>query len=400
MTEQDPNRLPPGGPDLNGMCVLQVLPALESGGVERGTIDVAIAIAEAGGRPLVASSGGAMVRELSRRGIPHLTLPLASKTPMQMRRNTNLLAAIIRDHQVDLVHARSRAPAWSARAAARRTRRALVTTFHGTYNFVPGSRGALKKRYNAIMTRGDRVIAISDFIADHIKTNYRVDADRIRVIHRGVDQAIFDPAAVPAARMAKLADDWRLPDGVPVIMLPGRLTRWKGQTVFLEALARLERRDFAAVVVGSAQGRDTYVAELQKLADQHNLHAVLRFANHCNDMPAAFMLADLVISASTDPEAFGRVLVEAQAMGRPVIGPDHGGARETVVPGETGWLVKPGDPAELAAAIDRALDIDDDQRTQIAQSGRRNVAEKFTKDLMCLRTLAVYQEVAAVTGQR
>ncbi len=383
-------------PDLNGMCVLQVLPALDSGGVERGTIDVAVAIARAGGRPIVASSGGAMTRELDRHEITHLTLPLSSKGPPQIRRNTRLLTQIIRDRQVDVVHARSRAPAWSASAAARRTRRAFVTTFHGTYNF----RGVLKKRYNAIMTRGDRVIAISQFIADHIQTHYRTDPDRIRVIHRGVDTSIFDPAAVPALRMVKLAEDWRLPDGVPVIMMPGRLTRWKGQLVFLEALAKLKRRDFAAVMVGGAQGRDNYVAELQKLADQRALHAVLRFADHCNDMPAAFMLADVVISASTDPEAFGRVVVEAQAMGRPVIATNHGGARETVVAGKTGWLVEPGDAADLASAISRALDINDGQRKSIARAARRNVAENFTKDLMCRRTLEVYQEVAAVAGQR
>ena len=382
-------------PDLNGMCVLQVLPALDSGGVERGTIDVAIAIARAGGKPIVASAGGRMVRELDRHEITHLTLPLDAKAPTQIRRNSRALAQIIRDHQVDLVHARSRAPAWSASPAARRTRRAFVTTFHGTYNF----KGRLKKRYNAVMTRGDRVIAISHFIAEHIQTHYRTDPDRIRVIHRGVDTEIFDPAAVPAPRMVKLAEDWRLPDGMPVIMMPGRLTRWKGQLIFLEALAKLERRDFAAVMVGGAQGRDSYAAELRRLADRHNLHAVLRFADHCNDMPAAFMLADLVISASTDPEAFGRVVVEAQAMGRPVIATDHGGARETVVNGETGWLVKPGDAGELARVIDHTLDINDDARTKLADAARRNVAEKFTKDLMCLHTLEVYQEVAAVKGQ-
>lgn len=385
--------------DLNGMCVLQVLPALEAGGVERGTIDVAIAILKAGGRAVVASSGGAMVRELDRHGITHVTLPLASKAPPQLRRNTNALAALIRDHQVDVVHARSRAPAWSARAAARRTRRAFVTTFHGTYNFSPGLGGALKKRYNAIMTRGERVIAISEFIAGHIRTHYRTDPERIRVIHRGVDIAMYDPSAVPAPRIVKLAEDWRLPDGVPVILMPGRLTRWKGQLVFLEALAQLERDDFVAVVVGSAQGRDNYAAELQKLADSHGLHAVLRFADHCNDMPAAFMLADLVVSASTDPEAFGRVVVEAQAMGRPVIATGHGGPKETVIEGKTGWLTPPGDAAALAEAIGRALDLDDEARAEMASAGRRNVAENFTKDLMCLRTLEVYQEVAVVKGQ-
>ena len=381
--------------ELGGMCVLQVLPALQAGGVERGTIDVAIAISEAGGRPLVASSGGAMARELDRHDIEHITLPLASKGPMQIRRNTDTLVELIRERQIDVVHARSRAPAWSARAAARRTRRAFVTTFHGTYNF----KTTLKKHYNSIMIRGERIIAISEFIADHMRRQYRADPDRIRVIHRGVDETIYNPAAVPAPRIIRLAEAWRLPDGVPVILMPGRLTRWKGQRVFLDALRRLQRRDFVAVVVGSAQGRDSYVAELRKFADRHNLHAVLRFSDHSNDMPAAFMLADLVVSASTDPEAFGRVVVEAQAMGRPVIATDHGGPRETVIAGETGWLTPPGDAGALAQAIDRALDLDDGARAAMAAAGRRNVAENFTKDLMCVRTLGVYQEVAVVKGQ-
>lgn len=375
--------------ELDGMTVLQVLPALQSGGVERGTVDVAHAIAAAGGRPLVASAGGGMVRELTRAGIPHIELPVDRKGFFQIRRNTNLLADLIRTHQVDIVHARSRAPAWSARTAARRTRRAFITTFHGTYNF----RTTLKKRYNAIMTRGDRVIAISDFIARHIQDVYKVDPARLVRIHRGVDETIFDPAAVPAPRMIQLAEDWRLPDDAPVVMLPGRLTRWKGQMVFLEALRRMSRQDFAAVIVGGAHGREAYEAELKKFANQHNLHAVVRFVDHCNDMPAAYKLADIVVSASTDPEAFGRVAVEAQAMGRPVIASDHGASRETVIEGKTGWLTPPGDAGALARTLEQAIDMDAATRERMATAARDNVCQNFTKDLMCLSTLGVYLDV-------
>lgn len=369
--------------------VMQVLPALVTGGVERGTIDMAIAVQQAGGRAIVVSSGGPLERELARAGALHITLPVDSKNFFVMRRNARRLLEIARQEGVDLIHARSRAPAWSARSAARRAGLPFVTTFHGTYNF----RSPIKKAYNAVMAKGDRVIAISDFIADHIRTVYKADPARVVTIHRGIDLAIFDPAAVPPARIVQLAEDWRLPDGLPVIMLPGRLTRWKGQAVFLDALAKLQRDDFVAVLVGSDQGRTSYRSELEGRVRRLGLESVTRFVDHCNDMPAAFMLADIVVSASTDPEAFGRVVVEAQAMGRPVIASDHGGARETIIPGETGWLVIPDDPDELAKAIEKALNLSKTARARLARAAIRNAQENFSRELMCARTLLAYKEL-------
>src|SRR5690606_33580660 len=202
-----------------------------------------------------------------------------------------------------------------------------------------------------------RVIAISEFIADHIRSVYKIDPERIRVIHRGVDLAIYDPQKVSPARLIQLAREWRLPDGAQVVVMPGRLTRWKGQTVFLEALAKLGRDDICAVVLGSDQGRTAYSDELSRLVEKLGLAHVVRFVEQCRDMPAAYMLADVVVSASTDPEGFGRIVTEAQAMGKPVIATDHGGARETVLEGQTGWLVPPGDPAALAEALGRALSL-------------------------------------------
>ena len=369
--------------------VLQVLPALNTGGAERGAVDVAQALVEAGGTALVASSGGRMVRELERAGATHLTLPVHSKNPLVMFLNANRLERLADRHDVDIIHARSRAPAWSALRAARRAGRHFITTFHGTY----ASGGGLKRRYNSIMTRGERVIAISAFIADHLREVYGVESERVRVIHRGVDLDVFDPAKVDPARLVRLASEWRLPDGVPVVMLPGRLARWKGQRVLIEALARLGRQDLCCLLVGSDQGRPRRRRELERLATGHGLASVVRLVGHCEDMPAAYMLADVVVSASTDPEAFGRVVVEAQAMGRPVVASDHGGARETVLAEETGWLFRPGDAGALGAALRRALALDAEARGRLAETAISHIRDNFSKEAMCAKTLAVYAEV-------
>ena len=373
--------------------VLQVLPALNAGGgVERGTVEIASAIVEAGGRALVASVGGAMVHELGRVGAEHFTLPLASKNPAVIHANVKHLAGLITDQGADIVHARSRAPAWSAYFAARRTGTHFVTTFHGTY----GSGNWVKRRYNSVMTRGERVIAISHFIAGHVRRVYGVPAAAIRVIHRGVDLERFDPKKVNAERVVALAGKWRLPDGMPVVMLPGRLTRWKGQVVFIRAIAALPRRDIRCLLVGSDQGRSAYRRELEDLIHEWDLDEIVRIVDHCDDMPAAYMLTDLVVSASTDPEAFGRVVAEAQALGRPVIATDHGGARETVKVGETGWLTPPGDAGALSEAIGRVLALTDPARKILAAKAIDNIRRNFTRHGMCARTLDVYNEVISL----
>jgi len=373
--------------------VLQVLPALQTGGVERTTVDVAQALQRAGWTALVASAGGPMVRELERIGAHHITLPLTSKNPLTMRANARKLAQLIREQGVDIVHARSRAPAWSARAAARRTGVHFLTTFHGTY----GHSNLLKRRYNAIMLQGERVIANSVFIADHIRMVYGIDEERLVTIPRGVDIQRFDPARVSAERMIQLATDWRLPDGVPIVMLPGRLTRWKGQAVLIEALARMPDREVLALLIGDDQGRKAYRQELIDLINRRGLQGKVRLIEHCRDMAAAYMLADVVVSASTDPEAFGRVAAEAQAMGRPVIATDHGGARETVLPGQTGWLVPPADPAALAQALEQALLLDTGTRMAVAEVARQHITERFTVLQMCERTLATYSALLETT---
>jgi glycosyltransferase involved in cell wall biosynthesis len=372
-------------------AVLQVLPALDTGGVERGAVDVASALAAAGFRALVASAGGRMVAELLRAGAEHVTLPLASKDPLVIWRNAARLAGLLRARGVAIVHARSRAPAWSARLAARRTGTAFVTTYHGTYTEgLP-----FKRAYNAVMASGDRVIAISRFIADHLVSRHGTDPARVRIIPRGVDPLRFDPGAVGGDRMRRLAEAWRLPDGAPVILLPGRLTRWKGQAVLIEALARLGRTDAVAVLAGDPQGREGYRAELEALARARGVASRLRIPGHVSDMPAALMLADAVVSASTDPEAFGRVVVEGQAMGRPVVATAHGGAAETVEEGVTGWLVPPGDPDALAVRLDAVLALGAEARAALAERARAAVLARYTTARMCAATLEVYRELLA-----
>lgn len=378
------------------VTILQVLPALGgSGGVERGTVEVAGCITKHGWRSLVASNGGERVYQLKRAGAEHFELPLHSKNPLIMYANISRLARLIKAENIDLVHVRSRAPAWSVYFACKRTGAGYVTTFHGTY----GAKGGLKRIYNSVMAKGERVIAISGFIAGHLKQLYGAAGSKIRIIHRGVDIETFDRNKVSAERVVKLSQDWRLEDGFPVVMLPGRLTRWKGQSVFIEAIAELGRDDIRCVLVGSDQGRKGYRKELERLIERNGLNSVVRIVDHCNDMPAAYMLADVVVSASTDPEAFGRIVTEAQALGRPVVAPDHGGARETIIPGKTGWLVPPGDKAALADALRTALGLSEAERHELAERSVASVREDFSKDAMCAKTLAVYEEVLAEHGK-
>jgi glycosyltransferase involved in cell wall biosynthesis len=369
-------------------AVLQVIPSLVSGGAERGTIELAEALTAAGWTAYVASAGGPLESSVVRGGGIHLTLPLASKNPLTMRRNVNALAREIRRLEIDIVHARSRAPAWSAWSAARATGRHFVTTFHNAYGI--GSR--LKHRYNSVMARGERVIAISDFVAEHAARIYGVGADRLRTIPRGVDLDLFDPLRVTGARMASLAHQWRVPDGAPVVMLPGRLTRWKGGLDFVTAIAALRRRDIFCLMVGAEQ-RPGFRRELEAAIARNGLNEQFRVVEDCGDMPAAYMLADVVVSASTDPEGFGRVIVEAQAMGRPVVATDHGGARETIVPGVTGWLAPGRNPTALAHAIAAALSLAPADRSQLARQAIAHVAAHFTREQMCAKTIAVYEEL-------
>ncbi|QJE74346.1 glycosyltransferase family 4 protein [Aerophototrophica crusticola] len=371
--------------------VMQVIPSLVTGGAERGCVDIAAAVQRAGGRAIVVSSGGPMARELERYGARHVTLPVDSKSPLVIRRNAKRLAALAKAEGVDIIHARSRAPAWSCLWAAEALGIPFVTTFHAPYNFKNG----LKRWYNSVMSRGDRVIAVSRYVYDHVAANYGVGPDRLRLVHRGVDVDLLTPEKVTQGRMAALVREWRIPEHQRIVMLPGRLTRWKGQGVLIEAISKLGRKDVRAVLVGGDQGRSDYRAELEGRIRALGLEGQVTIAGHCNDMAAAYMLADVVVSASTEPEAFGRIIVEAQAMGRPVIVTDLGAVRETVVAGETGLVVPPGDAGALADAIREVLDLDPLTRKAVGLDGMRHVRAHFTKEGMCAATLGIYAELLA-----
>lgn len=375
--------------DFEAPVVLQVLPSLVTGGVERGTIEITDAVAGAEGIALVASAGGRLVAAVERAGGRHFSLPLTAKNPTAIWRNAGRLEALIRAHNVSIVHARSRAPAWSAWLACRRTGTHFVTTYHGAYaEDLP-----CKRRYNAVMARGEIVIAASRYIAELIVRRHKIPPTRIHVIPRGIDPAVFDPDNIAPERIARLARDWRLPDGAPTVVLPGRLTAWKGQGVLIEAIARLAGRGVCCVLVGSDQGRRRYSTGLVRRAQRLGIADRLRLVGECDDMPAAMMLSDVVVHASTQPEAFGRVVVEAQAMGRPVIAADLGAPVETVAHGVTGWRVPPGDPAALAAAIDSALALTEDGRRALAERARAAVLQRYTVRAMQEATLDVYEAV-------
>ena len=376
------------------IVVMQVLPRLETGGVERGTTEIAAALTDAGFGSIVVSGGGRLVHDLERGGTEHITLPVYSKNWFTIRRNAAKLAKIIREKRVDIVHARSRAPAWAAKRACEMTGVPFMTTFHGAYNMGPFN---IKKRYNKVMTDGVVTIAVSNFIKNHILSNYEnVDSDKIRVIHRGADVDRFNTSQVTQGRLIALSRKWNLPEDKPVIMLPGRLTRWKGQLLFLDALAQMKHKnDVRCLFVGSDQGRSGYRRELERKIKKLGLSAAVQLVDHCSEMDVAYMLSDIVVSASTDPEAFGRVIPEAQAMGRLVVGPDHGGANETIRDGETGFLFKHGDAADLARKLDAALDLPADEKRAMTERAMRGVRDDFSKTKMCEKTLALYREVAA-----
>ncbi len=379
------------GTNRGNVAVLQVLPSLITGGVERGTIEMTQAVARAGGRALVTSAGGRLVPAIERAGGRHITLPLTSKNPLMMWRNAERLATLIRAERIDIVHARSRAPAWSAWLACQRTGAHFVTTYHGTY----GENLPFKRHYNSVMAKGEVVIAASRFIAELIAERHGVPPARIRLIPRGVDPARFDPTAVSGERVARLAAAWRLPDGTAVALLPGRLTGWKGQSVLIDAVARLSRQDVCCVLVGSDQGRRRYAARLIHQAEKLGIAERLRLVGECNDMPAALALADVVVHASTAPEAFGRVVIEAQAMARPVIAADLGGPVETVEPGITGWRVPAGDASALAAMIEQVLAMSPADRAAMGAQARAAVLRGYTVQAMQAATLAVYEELLA-----
>ena len=396
MTQAAPAFAPETPGPLAGRTILQIIPELDAGGAERTAIDVAAALAELGARPLVAAEGGRLVSELQARGGVWLPFPAKTKNPLSMALNVSKLARLIREEGVDLVHARSRAPAWVALAAARMTKKPFVTTYHGSY----AGRTAVKVAYNSVMARGDVVIANSDFTADLINRNHPFARERVRVIHRGTDFRRFAAGVVDPERVASLRAQWGVEPDARLVLLSARLTGWKGHKVLIEAAKRLVERgvtDVRYILAGDAQGRDSYVRELDETIRRKGLEGIVRRVGHCEDMPAAFMASSVVVVPSTEPEAFGRVAVEAQAMGAPVVVSELGAVVETVmapprVPAadRTGWSVPPGDAEALADAVGEALGMGATARDGLASRARAHVLKRFSLERMISETLDVY----------
>jgi glycosyltransferase involved in cell wall biosynthesis len=364
-----------------------MVPEMEEGGVEGETLDFAVFLARHGHNSIVISGGGRMVQELEQGGCRHVLWPHVGEKNFRCLKYIGRLKRFLQKERVDILHLRSRLPAWIGYLAWKSLpasgRPGLITTFHGFYsvNF-----------YSAIMTKGELVIAVSHTVADHIGKNYQIDASRIRLVHGGFDTSFFDPEAVAPERIENLRHQWQL-GTEPVILLPGRLTQWKGQEVFIDSLALLKDQPFTALCVGDVTENSSFSQKLRDQIQSLGLTDRVLLVGHCSDMPTALMLADLVVSASsTEPEAFGKVAIEAMAMGKPVVATAHGGSLETVKDGETGWLVPPGNPQAMAKAIACALEHRE-KLPEMGDKGRRWVSEHFTAASMCRKTLDVYREL-------
>ena len=376
-------------PDIKGKTIAQILPRLDLGGVERGTIDTAAAIISAGGRAIVISGGGRMVAKLTRAGAEHITIPAGAQNPLRWTLIRRHIAEALKSHSVDLVHIRSRAPAWIAMKVARQLNIPVLTTIHGRYH----AQNMAKKIYNGIMVKADRVIAVSEYTAKIIQDQFPAAADKITVIHRGVDLEVFDPKTVSNQRVINVADNLGIPDHVPVIMLPARPTPWKGMEIMIDALAMINDVPVMMFLVGAAGGNAKFQQKLSTRIKRHGLGGKVRLTPPCSDMPAAMLLADVVVMPSVTPEPFGRVAIEAQAMGRPVVAFDHGGTSESIVHGKTGWLAVPNDVKSLAYMVREALNMSLATRKSMTAEAREHIRQNFSAHKMVASTLAIYDQM-------
>ena len=374
--------------------VLQVIPKLGFGGAETGCYDLAHFLAEQDCKSYLITSGGELLKYVRRDKVKIIRLPVQSKNPIIMFLNFILIYFIILIYNINIVHARSRAPAWSCLWACLLSGRKFVTTFHGTYNFS----SKMKLFYNSVMVRSKLIIAGSNFIFKHINENYEKYLDpkkkKLMVIFRGINLEYFNSKSVKQAKVEELANIWKIDKNKFTILLPGRLTRWKGQESFIEALSYLReihnKDNFQAVVLGSDQGRNIYSKKLSLLVERYRLGKKIFFIENCKEMPIAYKLTDVVVSSSIEPEAFGRVSVEAQAMNKPIIASNIGGSKETILNGRSGLLYKFDDPKELAKVLSKLMEMDNKTLDLMGEEGRKNVEKKFNVDQMCQTTFTEY----------
>ena len=381
---------------LSKIKVLQVIPRLGYGGAETGCYDLAHYLSENNCISYLVTSGGELLKYVDKKKVKLIRLPVHSKNPILIILNSILLTFIILFCNISIVHARSRAPAWSCFFATKITKRKFVTTFHGTYNF----KNPIKKFYNSIMVKSDLIIAGSNFIFNHINKNYSKYLNlkkKFLVIFRGINTDYFDPSTTIESDEDKLLKKWYLNIGKKIILLPGRLTSWKGQEVFIEALNKvnteLGHETFYAIILGDNQGRDIYKKKLLRLTEQYRLNNQIRFIDHCESMPLAYKISDLIVSASVEPEAFGRVAVEAQSMEKPILASNIGGSNETIINDKTGFLFESGSSDSLSKKIIEILSLDESTLKSIGIEGRKNVLKKFNIEKMCFSTYSEYKKL-------
>jgi glycosyltransferase involved in cell wall biosynthesis len=382
-------------PKGGGLAVLQLQPALASAD-DRIALDMAQAVRAAGGVAILASAGGALLPELKRVGSVHHQLPLDGRNPFTIRSNAAKLVRLVQEEEVGLIHARGVSAVWPAYLAARRTGIGLVV---GVDSLAPRSH-ALANFYNGVVARADRIVAVSDYLADRLRRRYGLDDRRLRVVGRGIDLMRFDPARVTPERVIQLAQQWRLPDGLPVVMMPVRFARGSGVATLLAALAAIGSREFHVLLVSIGDGEEGFEGELEAEIARHGLGGRVQIEKECRDMPAAYRLADVVVHAASEPAAFLPAIAEAQAMGRPVVALAHGAAVEQFARSPMGWLAEPGDPAALGAAIGKALSLTLEDRERLSGEAVMRAHARYDKGRMCAATLAVYRELLEVQRWR
>ena len=380
----------------SNLKVLQVIPKLGYGGAETGCYDIAHFLAENDCKSIIVTSGGPLIKYVRKQKVKIIKLPVHSKNPLILLFNTIALIFIQVFYRIDIVHARSRAPAWSCYWSTFLTRRKFVTTFHGTYSI----KSKFKKFYNSVMVKSKLTIAGSNFIFSHINDNYQgylKEKNKLLVIFRGINLNYYNPKQISDIKLLKLKKEWQVDEDKFKVLLPGRLTNWKGQINFIEALNILiedyKNDNFQAFILGSDQGRNVYKKKLQSLIDRYNLGKKIKFIEHCKEMPLAYAISDVVISSSIEPEAFGRVSVEAQAMQKPIIATNLGGSKETIINNKTGILYKFDDPRELAKNINSFMETDKLALNIMGVEGRKNVMKKFDVDKMCQSTFNEYKKL-------
>ena len=380
----------------SNLKVLQVIPKLGYGGAETGCYDIAHYLPENGCKSFIVTSGGDLTKFINKEKVKLIKLPVHSKNPLLILLNTLALIFIIIFNNITIVHARSRAPAWSCLFATKITRRKFVTTFHGTYNF----NSKLKRFYNSVMVKSNLIIAGSNFIFSHIKNNYSDYLDiknKLLVIFRGINVDYFDHTTKTDIEEKKLLKNWGIEENKKIILLPGRLTSWKGQELFLEAInmvnIQLGYEAFYAVILGSDQGRDLFKKKLIRLSEQYRMTKQVKFIDHCKDMALAYKVSDIVVSSSIEPEAFGRVAVEAQSMQKVIIASDIGGSNETVINEKTGYLFESGNAKSLSDKILKVLNLDETTINTIGIEGRKNIVSKFNVEKMCFSTYSEYKKL-------